>query len=153
MIEPYLAAAVQMQSGEDKAANLARATALVEQAAADGAQLVALPELFNCLGRFERVVAEAEPIPGPTSDALGELAARLRIVLSAGSIAERDATSGRTFNTSLLFDPDGRMLARYRKLHRFDVDLPGQVTVRESDWFAAGRMSSPSIHRSGNSAW
>ena len=140
--EPYLAAAVQMQSGEDKRANLATATRLVEQAAAGGAQLVALPELFNCLGRYDVVAAEAEAIPGPTSDAMADLAARLHITLVAGSIAERDA-SGLIYNTSLLFDPDGRLLARYRKIHRFDVDLPGQVVVRESKWFAAGSDVAP----------
>jgi predicted amidohydrolase len=60
--------------------------------------------------------------------------------LLAGSIAERAPLGAATaiYNTSLLFDPDGRLLARYRKMHRFDVDLPGQVVARESDWFAAG---------------
>jgi len=141
-IEPYLAAAVQMQSGEDKSANLATATRLVEQAAAGGAQLVALPELFNCLGRYDVVAAEAEAIPGPTSDAMADLSARLHITLVAGSIAERDA-SGLIYNTSLLFDPDGRLLARYRKIHRFDVDLPGRVVAQESKWFAAGSDVAP----------
>src|SRR5580704_3330052 len=105
MTEPYLAAAVQMQSGEDKSANLATTVRLVEQAAAAGAQLVALPELFNCLGRYDVVAAEAEPVPGSTSDAMAELAARLHITLAAGSIAER--SSDAVYNTSLLFDPDG----------------------------------------------
>ena len=100
--------------------------------------LVALPELFNCFGRFETVVAQAEPIPGPTSDAMSKLAARLGITLVAGSIAERDETSGHAFNTSLLFDSQGRLLARYRKMHRFNVELPGQVSVRESKWISAG---------------
>ncbi len=144
MTEPYLAAAVQMQSGEDKRANVATAIRLVEQAAAVGAQLIALPELFNCLGRYETVAAQAETIPGPTSDAMSALAARLGITLLAGSIAEREsaganaAMESAVYNTSLLFDPEGRLLARYRKIHRFDVDLPGKVMVRESRWFAAG---------------
>jgi predicted amidohydrolase len=149
MTEPYLAAAVQMQSGEDKGANLATAIRLVEQAAAAGAQLVALPELFNCLGRYETVAAQAEMIPGPTSDVMAALAARLHITLLAGSIAERDSAVANTaaesavYNTSLLFDPEGRLLARYRKIHRFDVDLPGKVVVRESQWFAAGCNVAP----------
>jgi predicted amidohydrolase len=140
---PYLAAAVQMQSGEDKGRNLATAIRLVEQAAAAGARLVALPELFNCFGRYDVVAAQAETVPGPTSDAMAELAARLRITLLAGSIAERADTAepnldAAIYNASLLFDPDGRLLAHYRKVHLFDVDLPGQVVVRESRWFGAG---------------
>lgn len=145
MTAPYLAAAVQMQSSEDKSANLATATRLVEQAAAAGARLVALPELFNCLGRYDVVAAEAELVPGRTSDAMGALAARLHITLLAGSIAARNSAAPHAsiYNTSLLFDPDGRLLARYRKIHRFDVDLPGQVVARESQWFAAGRDVAP----------
>jgi predicted amidohydrolase len=142
MIAPYLAAAIQMESGADKRANLATANRLVEAAAAAGAQLVALPELFNCLGSYETVAAAAETIPGPTSDALAALAARVQVILVAGSIAERplptENARGQIFNTSLTFDSDGRLLSRYRKVHRFDVDLPGAVSVQESRWFAAG---------------
>ena len=89
MTAPYLAAAIQMESGADKRANLATATRLVEVAAAAGARLVALPELFNCLASYETVAAAAETVPGPTSDALTALAARLQVTLVAGSIAER----------------------------------------------------------------
>ncbi|MDH3718612.1 MAG: carbon-nitrogen hydrolase family protein [Planctomycetota bacterium] len=138
MSTKFLAAAVQLNSSEDKHACRQRATQLVEQAAGQGAQLVALPEMFNCLGRFSRIVAAAESIPGPTSDALGQLAARLGITLLAGTIAEQADEPGRAYNTSLLFSPDGRILARYRKIHLFDVDLPGRVTVRESQWIQAG---------------
>jgi predicted amidohydrolase len=155
MTASYLAAAVQMESGPDKATNLTAAHRLVEKAASAGAQLVALPELFSCLGSYELVAGAAEPIPGPTSDALSALAAQAGVTLVAGSIAERQspgenstrsessASADRVFNTSLLFDPEGRLLARYRKLHRFDVDLPGSVTVRESEWFAAGDDVAP----------
>src|SRR5581483_10574227 len=108
-----------------KAENLATATQLVEQAAADGAQLVALPEMFACLGRWEAMVASAEPIPGPTSNGLSKLAAKLGITLVAGSFCEQGAPGGKAFNTSLLFGPQGQLLARYRKIHLFDVDLPG----------------------------
>ena len=93
---------------------------------------------------MKRSRRQAEMIPGPTSDVLAALAARLHITLLAGSIAERDsavasaAADLAVYNTSLLFDPEGRMLARYRKIHRFNVDLPGKVVVRESQWFTAG---------------
>ena len=138
MTEPYLAAAIQMESSTDKEANLAAATRLVEEAASLGARLIALPELFNCLGRLEIAVAQAESIPGPTSEALSRLAARLGVTLAAGSIAERDGSSAKAFNTSLLFGPDGALLARYRKLRLFDAELPGGVTARESQWISRG---------------
>lgn len=138
MTAPYLAAAVQMESGEDKAANLAAASRLIEQAAAAGARLVVLPELFNCFGRFDTVAANAESVPGPTSQAMALLAARHNIVLAAGSIAERDPADGLLYNANLLFDGQGQLLAKYRKVHRFDIDLPGRVSVQESYWIAAG---------------
>lgn len=131
-------AVVQLNSGEDKAANLASATKWVEQAAGEGADLVALPEMFNCLGQFSTVVAGAESIPGPTSTAMQQLAKRLGITLLAGSICEQSSLPGKAYNTSLLFSPEGEELARYRKMHLFDVDLQGQVSVAESHWIMPG---------------
>jgi predicted amidohydrolase len=134
----FTVAAVQMTTGADKSENVSKAIELVEQAAGRGAQLVVLPELFNCLGAHERISAGSESIPGPTATAMGQLAARLQITLLAGSIAERVAESDKAFNTSLLFGPDGRQLASYRKIHLFDIDLPGRLTHRESDVMQAG---------------
>ena len=88
----FTVAAAQMTSGPDKSKNLATATRLVEEAAGRGAQLVALPELFNCLANPEIIVSQAETIPGPTSTAMSQLAARLQVTLLAGSIAERSET-------------------------------------------------------------
>jgi predicted amidohydrolase len=139
MSDRYIAAAVQMNSGEDKQANLARAEQLVGEAVSQNASLVALPEMFNCLGRFATVVQNAETIPGPTSERMAALARRLRIVLLAGSICEQCGQSGKAYNTSLLFSADGQLLARYRKIHLFDVDLPDKVTVQESRWILPGQ--------------
>lgn len=137
MEDQVLAAVVQMNSGADKARNCAVARDLIAQAAGRGARLVVLPELFNCLGSPSEMLAAAETVPGPTSRWLGELAREHQIVLVGGSICEA-ADADRAFNTSLLLGPDGQLLATYRKLHLFDVDLPGQVTYRESDWLAPG---------------
>lgn len=139
MSDSYWAAAVQMTSGEDKARNLETAERLVREAAERGARLVALPELFNCLGRKEQVIRAAEPVPGPTSRRMGDLAGRLRITLLAGSICERVEGREKVFNASLLFNDSGNLVARYRKIHLFDVDLPGRVSYQESSWMAAGR--------------
>jgi len=141
----FRVAAVQMMSGEDPAQNLRAAVSLVEQAAAGGAQLVVLPEMFLCYGRPSKIVAAAEPIPGPTSDTLCELARRLKITLVAGSFCERAAQPKedtvepeRGFNTSLLIAPDGAIIATYRKRHLFDIEIPGEVRSRESSWLIPG---------------
>ena len=136
--EAYLAAAVQICSGESKQDNLAAATRQVEKAAQSGARLIALPELFNCLGRTEVMLHEAEEIPGPTSEAMSSLARRHGIILVAGSICERETGAGKVFNTCLLFDAAGELLVRYRKMHLFDIDLPGQVSYQESSWLSPG---------------
>ena len=137
-MERYVAAAVQMSSTADKAANLARAGALAREAAARGAQLVVFPEVFAWRGPRDDEAAAVEPIPGPTTNILSALACELGIHLCAGSLLERAPDGGRAFNTSCVFGPDGRLLAHYRKVHLFDVDLPGRVCVRESDTRAPG---------------
>jgi deaminated glutathione amidase len=134
----HLVAAVQMTSGADKSQNVTTASRLVRQAAERGAVLIALPELFNCLGPHDTIVSQAEELPGPTSEAMSELAAECRVTLVAGSIGERSQENGKIYNTSLLFGPDGTLLAKYRKLHLFDIDLPGFVTFRESHFMSVG---------------
>ena len=136
--QPYRAAAIQMHSTEDKSANLRCATRLVEQAAGEGASLAVLPEYFNCLGHLQAMVEAAEPVPGPTSDSMSGLAARLGITLLAGSICEQTDQRDKAYNTSLLFSPSGEQLAKYRKLHLFDVDVEGQVRFQESKQITPG---------------
>lgn len=138
MVERFLAAAVQLNSGEDKAANVAAATRSIESAADEAAKLIALPEMFTCYGRRELMLAAAEPIPGPTSAHLAALAARLNVTLVAGSLPEATAQTDKVYNTSLVIGPDGALLAQYRKIHLFDVDLPGRVSVCESNWSLPG---------------
>jgi deaminated glutathione amidase len=134
----YLAAAVQMNAGADKAANLERAERLIRVGAARGANLVALPEVFNWRGKRAEQAAAAETLDGETLTLMSRLARELRIHLVAGSITERIDDSERCYNTSVLLGPDGGRIAVYRKIHLFDVDLPGRVTVRESDTKLAG---------------
>ena len=123
---------VQMNSRSDKAENLAVAEQLVTEAAQQGAELVALPEYVNFLGPRELHDANAEPIPGPTTERFAALARRLGIYLLGGSILERSEIPGKFYNTSVLYGPDGSILAIYRKIHLFDVDLTGNVTSNES---------------------
>ena len=134
----YLAAAIQMSAGSDKAANLERAERLVRVGAARGANLVALPEVFNWRGKRNEQAAAAETLDGQSLALMSRLARELGIHLIAGSITEQVTGDSRCYNTSVLLGPDGGQIAAYRKIHLFDVDLPGRVTVRESDAKLAG---------------
>ena len=126
------AAAVQLNSGDDKGRNLEVAERLVRAAADDGAELIALPEKWNLLAAGERLAAGAEPLDGPTLGAARSWARELGVHLLAGSISERSG-EGRAHNTSVLIGPDGEDLAVYRKIHMFDVDVGG-VSYRESEY-------------------
>ena len=130
------AAAVQLNSTADVARNVEVAERLVRAAAADGAELVGLPEKWNLLGGGEELIAGAEDLDGPTLTAARDWARELGIHLLAGSIAER-AGGGRARNTSVMIGPDGEDLAVYRKIHMFDVDVGG-VSYRESENEDAG---------------
>ena len=138
-MDRFLAAVVQMASGPRRDANLERAATLVREAAGRGASLVVLPEVFAWRGPRAEEAAHAEPIPGPSTDAMARVARENGVHLLMGSILEQPADGEtRTFNTACLLSPRGELLVRYRKIHLFDVDLPGRVTVRESDARAPG---------------
>jgi deaminated glutathione amidase len=124
-------AVVQLNSTADKDRNLEAAERLVHAAAADGAELVALPEKWNLLAAGPELLAGAEPLDGPTLTAARTWAGELGIHLLAGSVSEQ-GPDGKAFNTSVLVDPDGDDLAAYRKIHMFDVDVDG-IAYRESD--------------------
>jgi deaminated glutathione amidase len=126
------AAAVQLNSSADKDRNLEIAERLVRAAAADGAGLVALPEKWNALGDSQVLLAGAEPLDGPSLTSARSWASELGIHLLAGSIAERVDSQERLFNTSVLIDASGEIVAVYRKIHMFDVDVGG-VSYRESE--------------------
>ncbi len=129
----FIAAAIQMLALPDKRANLETAEAKVREAADKGARMVALPEVFNWRGDKSEENRFAESIPGPTSDLMGQLAGELHIYLLAGSFLEAVPGSGKAYNTSLFFSPEGDLLARYRKIHLFDVHIPDGVSAMESE--------------------
>ena len=134
----YLAAAAQMTSTGDRARNLATALRLVEEAAALGARLVGLPENFAFMGREEERIGGAETLEGPTVSALREAARARRIHVLAGSIAEQVEAPGKTANTSVLIGDDGAVLAAYRKIHLFDVNIPDGARYAESETVLPG---------------
>jgi len=127
-------AVVQMNSQADVNDNLARVAALVERAAEMGAELVALPENFAFMGESDEAKrAIAEDLPdGAISRAIAALARDKNVFVVAGGMPEKSDDAARPFNTSALFAPNGALLARYRKIHLFDVDLPDGSSLRES---------------------
>jgi len=125
------AAAVQLNSNEDKERNLASAEELTRAAAADGAELVVLPEKFNVLGTHKHYLAGAETLDGPTITWARETAAGLGIDLVAGSIVERREGREKLSNTCVHVSPEGDIRAIYRKIHMFDV-VVGDIEYKES---------------------
>ncbi len=133
-------AAVQMVSGTDVAANLARAEELIGTAAAAGAQLVALPENFVLMGRHDRdklAIRESDGI-GPLQAFLSGQAAAHGIWLVGGTLPLAAANPGKVFNTALVYGPDGRRVARYDKIHLFGFDN-GSERYDEAATIAPGR--------------
>ncbi len=128
-------AALQMTSGPDVAANLAQAAALLEEAARRGAQLAALPENFSFMGLKDadkRAVAEPDG-RGPVQDFLAASARRLKLWIVGGTTPLQGGADGRVAAASLVYDAEGARVARYDKIHLFDVDLPGRAeSYRES---------------------
>jgi predicted amidohydrolase len=131
-------AVVQMNSGEDKAANVETAMRLIDEAAASGARLVVLPEIWTFLGSDEGNRANAEPIPGPVTEALSAKAKQHGIYLHGGSILEKRDGEPKLFNTTVVFDPSGETVAQYSKIHMFDVVLDGVASYKESNTVQRG---------------
>jgi predicted amidohydrolase len=126
-------ACVQLTSRGDKAANLERAEALVARAASTGADVVVLPEKWNLIGGPDDYRAAAEPLDGGESvEAMARWARTLGVSLVGGSITERREGREKLSNTSCVFDAEGELVAVYRKIHLFDVEVGGHV-YRESE--------------------
>jgi deaminated glutathione amidase len=126
------AAAVQLTSTPDRGRNLEAADRLTREAAAQGAELVVLPEKWPVLGTPEETAAGAEPLDGPSVAWARDIARELGIDLVAGSLSERVEGRDRGANTCVHAGPDGDVHAVYRKIHMFDVEVGGR-TYRESE--------------------
>lgn len=132
-------ASLQMNTQDDKAANIRQAIRLIDEAvAAEAPDLVVLPETFTYMGgsvASQRAHAETFP-EGEAYQAMQAQAKKHGIFLHAGSMSE--AAGEKCYNTSLVFDRGGREVARYRKIHLFDVEVPGGPCYRESDTMKGG---------------
>lgn len=127
----------QIQVTNDKSTNLRHAGEMIKSAVRDGAEMVVLPEVFNVPYVTSIMASQAEVYPGETARFLSETARKNRCILVGGSIPER-SQNGDIFNTSYTFDQDGNLIGAHRKIHLFDIDIPGQITFKESKVFTAG---------------
>jgi predicted amidohydrolase len=127
---------IQTNTMHDRARNIAQATELIEQAVAlDRPDVVVLPEVWNWRGgTVAEKLAHADPVPGgPAYEMMQTLARRHRIWVHGGSIIEKIPDSTQVYNTTLAFDREGREVARYRKIHMFDITAPDGTPYRESE--------------------
>lgn len=126
----------QLAVTSDKAQNIAHAKEVIEKAADDGAQLILLPEMWNCPYSNDSFPVFAEEIQAPDFAAspsaamLSAVAASKKITIVGGSIPER--RDGKLYNTSLVFGSDGALKGKFSKVHLFDIDIPGKMTFKES---------------------
>jgi deaminated glutathione amidase len=131
-------AAIQFNPRDDKVANIDKAMTLIDQAASSGARLVVLPEIWTYMGDPDRTMDNAETIPGELTMRLSDRARRHGIYLHAGTFAEQVDGDDRVRNTAVVFDPEGEIIATYRKIHMFDVTLDGVASYQESATVAPG---------------
>lgn len=137
---PFRVAAIQTVSGPDVAANLARAGELIAEAAAGGAQLVALPEYFGIMGMkdTDKVDARERDGDGPIQRFLAEAARRHGLWVLGGSVPLESPVEGKVYNASLLYDDRGERVVRYDKIHLFGLDL-GTEKFTEARTITPGR--------------
>jgi deaminated glutathione amidase len=134
-------AVCQLNSRDDRAANLAVARDLLDRAAAAGADLAVLPEYVDYLGRSAGE-PKPEAVDGEFATFFAQAARRLGIWVLAGSFHEAGPDPQRTHNTSLVFDRAGELAGVYRKIHLYDVEIPGRVSYQESRTVAPGTQTS-----------
>lgn len=127
----------QLNVVDSKEANIKRAEKMIREAADKGSQMVVLPEMFNCPYENKSFPLFAEEYPGKTTAMLSKVARELGIYLVGGSIPERE--DGSIYNTSYIFDKNGDLVGKHRKMHLFDIDVEGGIRFKESDTLGSGK--------------
>jgi deaminated glutathione amidase len=139
--QAFKVAAIQMASGPNVDGNLNEANRLIEKAAEQGARLVVLPEYFPIMGMKEtdKIAVREQPGSGPIQDFLSEIAHKHKIWVVGGSIPLAASLPEKVLNSCLMFDDHGRQVARYDKIHLFNLDL-GNEHYREANTIEAGKQ-------------
>lgn len=126
-------AVIQLDTQNNKPENLTTIAKFIEEAAQRGAAMVSLPEVMNLIGPNVGEGGGPEPIPGPTTDLLCKLAKQHQIFIHGGSIAELIPAEQRYYNTTVMINDQGEIIATYRKIHTFDVTLPDGTEIQECE--------------------
>ena len=134
-----VSALCQTPAVKNKEESLRHAGEYIRKAAGQGAKLVVLPEMFCCPYKTDAFPVYAEPAGGVMWQFLSEAARENAVILAGGSIPEL-GEDGRLFNTCFVFDEEGKQIGRHRKMHLFDVDIPGGLRFKESDTLSAGNQ-------------
>ncbi|KAH0450135.1 hypothetical protein IEQ34_020827 [Dendrobium chrysotoxum] len=142
-VSKFKIALCQLSVTADKSRNITHARRAIEEAASKGAQLVLLPEIWNSPYSNESFPVYAEDIESgdgaaPSYSMLSEAARSLKITIVGGSIPER--SGDHLYNTCFIFGTDGSLQGKHRKLHLFDIDIPGKITFKESKTLTAGQQ-------------
>lgn len=132
----FRVAVLQIKTIADKAMNIAGAQRLVEKAVSNKAEICVLPEMWNCPFDNEYFQKLCEEPYGETYKYMETLAKTHGVYLVGGSIPIKE--NGKIWNTNYTFDPEGKLINTYRKCHLFDIDVPGQITTKESDVIGFG---------------
>ncbi|CAF0782839.1 unnamed protein product [Brachionus calyciflorus] len=135
----FRAALIQLMVSNNKQENIKRAVNFISIAAKNNAKIISLPECFNSPYGVKYFPDYSEPIPdGETTKALSQAAKDNKVYLIGGSIPERDGD--KLYNTCTIFDPEGNLIAKHRKVHLFDIDIPGKITFKESTNLSPGNQ-------------
>ncbi len=127
----------QMNVIDNKKENLKKASSMIAQSISNDVDFIVLPEMFNCPYSNDKFIEYAEPEEkSPTLETISSLAGKNNVYILAGSIPEKE--DEKLFNTSYLFNRDGEIIAKHRKMHLFDIDVKDKITFKESDVLTAG---------------
>ena len=130
-------AAIQMPTVKDKIQNIRTAGTYIEKIKAENPDFVILPEMFCCPYQTENFPVYAEKEGGPSWQAMSDYARKYHIYLIAGSMPEADDV-GKVYNTSYIFDRDGKQIGKHRKAHLFDINVKNGQYFKESDTLTSG---------------